>query len=122
MGEGSAYGNLGDYGSGTLSDDQLSADFTGLPGAADEVFSICIEMIGALSEDAFHERPPHWHHTNFESVAGNCIRVINHSNAHLRQIWTIRGALNDLEHWPRQTLVKRPDDERGRFYKPPHDS
>ena len=121
LGENSAYGNLGDYGSGPLNDDQLATDFSDLAAAADEVFSICIDMLSVLSEDEFHEKPPCWPQKSFESVAGNCVRVINHSNAHLRQIWTLRGALNDSS-WPVQKLVKRPDDERGRFYMPPRDS
>ncbi len=104
-----------------LSHRQPGSDFSVLPGAADEVFAICIDMIKALDDDAFHQKPPHWHHKTFESVAGNCIRVINHGNAHLRQVWMIRGALLDTKHWPVQTLVKIPDDERGRFHMPQRD-
>ena len=75
-------------------------------------------MIEALDEEAFDKLAPHWHHQNFESTAGNCVRVINHSNAHLRQIWLLRGAFGDRNHWPIQTLYKKPNEERGRFYVP----
>ncbi len=75
-------------------------------------------MIESLDEEALSNLSPYWHHENFESTAGNCVRVINHSNAHLRQIWMIRGALGDRGHWPVQTLYKKPNEERGRFHVP----
>jgi hypothetical protein len=83
-------------------------DMTGLAETADRVFAACIAAIEPLDERAFDEEAPHWMHRddNIEHVAGNCARVINHSNAHLRQIWMLRGAMGDTEHWPVQTLIK----------------
>jgi hypothetical protein len=93
-------------------------DLTRAVNALDKVCEICIELIESLDEEALSNPAPYWHNENFESTTGNCIRVINHSNAHLRQIWMVRGALGDTDHWPVQTLRKRPNKERGRFYVP----
>jgi len=83
-------------------------DMSGLAEAADRVFAACIAAIEPLDESAFDEEAPYWMHVdeNIEHVAENCVRVINHSNAHLRQIWMLRGAMGDTEHWPVQTLIK----------------
>ena len=95
-----------DYGSKPPRDDNPAPDFTDLTRAADEVFRACIEVIAGLPDDAFGEKPPYWHHETFESTAGTCVRVINHSNAHLRQIWLLRGVMGAPDPWPVQTLVK----------------
>lgn len=83
-------------------------DLSGLAEAADRVFAECIGAVARLDENRFDEEAPHWMHRddNVEHVAENCARVINHSNAHLRQIWMLRGAIGDAEHWPVQTLIK----------------
>jgi len=119
------YGQLAVYGWDPPTEGNPAPDLDGLASAVDEVFGACIELIEALDEGAFDSPAPYWHHENeeirerdFESVAGNCVRVINHSNAHLRQIWMLRGALGDSEHWPYQTLYKKSNEERGRFYVP----
>lgn len=112
------YESFRKYASNPPTEQNPVPDFTGLTGAVDEIFSMCIKLIEALDEDAFDNPAPYWHHRNFESVAGNCVRVINHSNAHLRQIWMLRGSFGDKEHWPVQTLYKKPNEERGKFYVP----
>jgi hypothetical protein len=93
-------------------------DLSDLAAATDRVFGTCAELIAALDETALGEAAPHWRHDRFESTAGNCVRVINHSNAHLRQIWLIRGALGEIAQWPVQTLYKRSDSEGAAFYVP----
>ena len=95
LSEGGVYEELGTYGYPDLSD---------LPDVVNKVFGVCIELIEALDEEDFDKSALYWHHEHYESVAGNCVRVINHSNAHLRQIWMQRGAFGDNEHWPLQTL------------------
>ena len=93
-------------------------DFIGLAEALDEVVAICAGLIDCLDEQALDLPAPYGHHRAFESTAGNCIRVINHSNAHLRQIWMLLGAMGALDRWPVQTLYKLSDEDRGRFYVP----
>ncbi len=100
-------------------DDNPAPDFTDLTRAADEVFRACIEVIAGLLDDAFGEKPPYWHHETFESTAGTCVRVINHSNAHLRQIWLLRGVMDAPDPWPVQTLVKDQSRARMPFVVPP---
>ena len=112
------YGQLAKYGWSLPNEDNPPPDFAGLSNAVDEVFGACIELIEALDEEALSKLSPYWHHKNFESTAGNCVRVINHSNAHLRQIWLLRGAMGDKDHWPGQTLYKKSNEERGKFYVP----
>jgi hypothetical protein len=118
MGEQGPYGALAAYSRNPPTDQNPTPDLAGLADAVADVFGACIRIIEALDEDAFDKLAPYWHHQNFESIAGNCVRVINHSNAHLRQIWMLRGALGDREHWPRQTLYKASNEERGRFHVP----
>jgi len=112
------YGKLAVYGWKPPAEDNPPPDFTGLSSALDEVFGACIDIIAGLEEEALDNLPPYWHHKNFESTAGNCVRVINHSNTHLRQIWLLRGVLGDKDHWPGQTLYKKSNEERGKFYMP----
>jgi uncharacterized damage-inducible protein DinB len=112
------YGRFAKYGWDPPTEQNPPPDFTGLSDAVGEVFGVCIELIEALDEEVLSNLSPYWHHKNFESTSGNCVRVINHSNTHLRQIWLLRGALGDKDHWPVQTLYKKPDEERGRFYVP----
>ena len=106
------------YGWDPPTEENPPPDLTRVPDAFDRVCEICIEVIDSLDEEALTNLAPYWHHGRVESTAGNCVRVINHSNAHLRQIWMIRGALGDKDHWPVQTLYKKPNEERGRFYVP----
>ena len=112
------YGKLVKYDWYPPTKDNPPPDLTGLASAVDEVFGACIEIIAGLDEDDLHNPSPYWHHKNLESTAGNCVRVINHSNAHLRQIWLLRGTLGDKDHWPTQTLYKKSNEERGKFYVP----
>ncbi len=109
---------FGKYGHNPPKEDNIPPDFTELPKVVDEVFTTCIKLIEVLDEDAFDNPAPYWHHRNYETTAGNCVRVINHSNAHLRQIWMLRGAFGDKGHWPLQTLYKKPGEEQGKFYVP----
>lgn len=106
------------YASNAPNQENSPPDLTDLPDAFDKVCETCIEVIESLDEEALNNLSPYWHHENFESTSGNCVRVINHSNAHLRQIWMIRGTLGHKDHWPVQTLYKKPNEERGRFYVP----
>jgi len=115
LADGGRYEKLGKYGHNPPNENNPIPDFSELPKIVDEVFEACIKIIEALDEEAFDKPAPYWHHRNYESTAGNCVRVINHSNAHLRQIWMLRGAMGDKEHWPVQTLYKT---EQGRFYVP----
>jgi hypothetical protein len=39
---------------------------------------------------------------NKEPLVESCLRVINHQNAHLRQIWCILGRRRRDDKWPRQ--------------------
>ena len=112
------YGEFARYGWDPPTEENPAPDFTNLPNAVDEVFGACIEIVESLEEEALSTLSPYWHHKNFESTVGNCVRVINHSNAHLRQIWLLRGALGDKSHWPGQTLYKKSNEERGKFYVP----
>lgn len=112
------YKSFAKYGWSPPTKDNKPPDLTELASAVDRIFSDCVDLIASLEEEALTNLPPHWHHKNFESTAGNCVRVINHSNAHLRQIWITRGALGDKDHWPVQTLYKKLNEERGRFYVP----
>ena len=93
-------------------------DLTGVADAFDKIWEICVGLIESLDEEALSALPPYWHHKNFESTSSNCVRMINHKNAHLRQIWMIRGALGDNEYWPVQTLYKKSNEEQGKFYVP----
>jgi len=118
LSDGGIYEKLGAYGHKPPTEDNPPPDLTELPRVVDEVFEACIQLIETLDEDAFGKPAPYWHHRNYESTAGNCVRVINHSNAHLRQIWMLRGAFSDKGHWAVQTLYKKPDEEHGKFYVP----
>jgi len=109
------YEEFSKYASKPPNEDNPPPNFTDLTDAVNYVFGACTELIEAVDEDDFDKPAPYWHHKNFESVVGNCIRVINHSNAHLRQIWMLRGAFGDKDHWAVQTLYK---DDQGKFYVP----
>ena len=112
------FGKFAEYARRPPTEENPPPDLTGVARAFDKVCEICIELIESLDEEALNNLPPYWHHERFESTTGNCVRVINHSNANLRQIWMIRGALGDKAHWPVQTLYKKSNEERGRFYVP----
>lgn len=114
------YADLHRYASAPPDGDNRPPDLSGLMAAVNHVFGTCISRVEGLDEEALSRPGAHWHHPSLESVAGNCVRVTNHSNAHLRQIWMLRGAMGD-DHWPTQTLYKRPDEEHGRFWVPPRD-
>jgi hypothetical protein len=118
LSDGGVYEKLGAYGHEAPTEDNLPPDLSDLPDVVNKVFGVCIELIEALDEEDFDKPALYWHHEHYESVAGNCVRVINHSNAHLRQIWMLRGAFGDNEHWPLQTLYKKPNEEQGNFYVP----
>ena len=90
-------------------------DCTTLAGTCHELWTACIEQVEALDDNAFDRPGPHWSGRGTETVAGNCVRMINHHNAHLRAIWMIRGALGETDHYPRQNLGKRDD---GTLYVP----
>ncbi len=93
-------------------------DFRDLAAAADEVLGTCVDLIERLDEEALDRPAPFWRRQHYESVAGNCVRVVNHGNAHLREIWLLRGLLDLVEPWPSQTLLSTGDAERSRFYVP----
>jgi len=103
------------YASSPPNEDNPAPDFSGLNDAVNHIFSKCIDLIEALDEDALGKPAPYWEHEDLEFTDGKCVRVINHSNAHLRQIWMLRGAFGDKDHWPVQMLVK---DEQGKFFVP----
>ena len=112
------FAHLGRYASQDPTEGNPPPDFALLPQAVEEIFAACIQLIEGLDESALDNLAPYWHHQNFEPVAGNCVRVINHSNTHLRDIWMLRGAMGDKTHFPKQTLYKKGNEERGRFYVP----
>ena len=114
----SRYAAFASYAAHDPTPDNPAPDFTILPTAVDEVFGACIGVVESLDEEAFDRPGPHWQHERIESTAANCVRVINHSNTHLRDIWMLRGALGDRSHFPVQTLFKKPNSEGGVFYVP----
>lgn len=87
-------------------EDNPPPDLANLARQADEQFSAAVELVERLDEDAFSRPAPAWRHELYETTAGNCVRVINHSNAHMRQIWLLRGLMEADKPWPTQTLVK----------------
>jgi len=98
--------------------DNPPPDLSSLPAAVEEVFGACIEVIERLDEEALDRPGPFWRHERYETAAANCVRVVNHSNTHLRDVWMLRGALGDRNHFPRQTLYKRSNEEGGVFWVP----
>ncbi len=84
----------------------------------DDAYRAGIALIGALSENALDQPGPRWNRPRRETVAENCVRVINHANAHIREIWLLRWALGARATWPHQTLFRRSDEEGGAFYVP----
>ena len=93
-------------------------DLSGLAEACDELWAACIQCVETVPEDDLDKPGPHWSGRGPETVAGNCVRMINHHNAHLRAIWLLRGAMGETEHYPHQTLTKRPNDPTGAFHVP----
>lgn len=84
----------------------------------DAIYAAGIETVRSLSEGALDRPGPHWARPEPESAAENCVRVINHSAAHVREVWLLRWAMGLRDHWPHQTLHKRPEAEGGGFYVP----
>ncbi|HUW55854.1 MAG TPA: DinB family protein [Planctomycetota bacterium] len=84
-------------------------DLSGLAEACDDLWAACIACVEAVDEDDLDRPGPHWSGRGTETVAGNCVRMINHHNAHLRAVWMLRGAMGGAEHYPHQRLAKRPD-------------
>lgn len=109
------FGQLAEYGRDPSSALNPPPDLSSLPKVVHKIMTRCIDLIKAVDEQALSEAGPFWHHRQPESTSGNCVRIINHTNAHLRQIWMVRGYLGDETHWPVQTLAKRQDEE-GYFY------
>jgi hypothetical protein len=93
-------------------------DFSAAAETVDLVCRTCIERVEGVDDAAFDAAAANWDHQNYETFGGNCVRVINHTNAHLRQIWMLRGAMGDTGHFPTQTLYKRPNENQGVFYIP----
>jgi len=113
-----AFEPLAAYAGKDAGTDNAAPDLSGLAAACDELWAACIERIEAVDEEDFDRPGPHWSGRGYETVAGNCVRMINHHNAHLRAIWMLRGAMGETEHYPHQTLRKRPADEGGGFTVP----
>jgi hypothetical protein len=113
------YPDLGTWASEPPSDINPTPDLTDLAKKADEQLGTAIAVLGDLTEEQLSDAAPHWNHELFESTASNCVRVINHTNAHLRQIMLVRGVLGLVDPWPVQTLVKDRSQERMPFIVPP---
>ena len=107
-----------EHGSRDPGEDNPLPDYSGVAAAWGELQSACIGLIEKLSEEDLDGVAPHWSGRKPEIVAANCVRMINHKNAHLRQIWMLRGAMGETEHFPHQTLRKKPEDPRGAFHAP----
>lgn len=58
-----------------------------------------IEQIGSLSEETLNDK--FFNHD--EEIAVSCLRVINHTNAHLRNIWCILGERRVDTKWAEQS-------------------
>jgi hypothetical protein len=87
----------------------------------DAVLAAGIARIAALGEEDLSRPGPHWSRPEAETAAENCLRVVNHANAHIREIWLLRWEQGAREHWPHQTLRKRPAAEGGGFFVPPRE-
>lgn len=116
LGEGGPYAEYASYATKPPRDADLP-DFAGVPAALTAVFTAAITTIEHLDDAALDEPAPHWYGQFYETSAGNCLRVINHSNTHLRDIWMLHGAMGDREHFPIQTLYSSAE-HRGAFFVP----
>lgn len=94
-------------------------DLTTAIADLDAILAAAIERIAALSEEVLDRPGPRWSRPEPETTAENCLRVVNHANAHIREIWLLRWEQGAREHWPHQTLHKRPAAEGGGFFVPP---
>lgn len=120
LGAGSAWPALAAYGKQYITPDEPAPDFSLLPEMIREVLNKCAGLVEELGEPALDRPGPHWHWPNnrFESVSGNCLRIVNHVNSHARQIWMLRGLMGVKSHYPEQTLCKDPSQTEDGFHVP----
>ena len=97
-------------------DANLAPDLSEAIADLDCVYALAIARLRDLDEEAFDQPASFWQRERPETVASSCVRVINHSNAHIREIWLLRWALGDRQCWPHQTLYRLPDGDG--FYVP----
>jgi len=106
------------YSSADPTPDNPAPDLSRAVADLDRIYASAIASIAALDGPDLDRPGPRWQRSRPETRAVNCLRVINHSNAHIREIWLLRWALGRREEWPHQTLYIRPDTDRTVFYVP----
>lgn len=59
-----------------------------------------VKLLEGLTVEQLHQ--PSRCASNKEPLVESCLRVINHQNAHLRQLWCILGRRRRDDKWPKQ--------------------
>ena len=106
------------YAAAPPASDNPTPDLSRAISDLDAIYAQAIAAVNNLDEESLDRPGNHWPHAKPESRAANCLRVINHSNAHTREIWLLRWAQGKREVWPHQTLYTRPDADENVFYVP----